>query len=258
MGYTSNTLQQLTGSLGGRNRWWTFETPDALASVLGAAYVTDAGNKRMQVGDIIFTRYGTLNTTGPDQVPSIHARGTVSEFASAPGYAALMVDSITSGAATLKTAKSETVPDNSGGTANAATGVVANLAKQTFILPVQLADIAAAETYKIAVPFAFTLNSVGFRTGKPASTAAKLATLTAQVNGTPVTGGVVALTSANQNATGTLTAGSAITALNTGTAGQTAEVATSAVTAFVEGDGWVEFSVTNNDLANAIATLIKF
>ena len=50
----------------------------------------------------------------------------------------------------------------------------------------------------------------------------------------------------------------AITALNVGTAGQTVEAAVSSVTAFVEGDGHVEFGITNNDLANAIASIIKF
>ncbi len=119
----------------------------------------------------------------------------------------------------------------------------------------QLADLAAG-TFKVAVPFAFTVTAVSFRTAKAATTAAKAATLTAGINGTPVTGGVVGLTSANQNTIGGTVAGSAITAANTGTAGQTLEVTASAITAFVEGDGYVEFTVTNNDLANAIATLI--
>jgi hypothetical protein len=55
---------------------------------------------------------------------------------------------------------------------------------------------------------------------------------------------VVSLTSANCTPTGTLVAGTAITANNgTTTAGQTVEVAVSAVTAFVEGDGYVEFTI---------------
>ena len=138
------------------------------------------------------------------------------------------------------------------------TGVVANLAKSVIVLPVQLVDLANAADFRVGVPFAFTLSSFLFRTGKPASTASKLATLTADVNAAAVTGGVAALTTANQNAAGGTVAASAITAGNTGTAGQTVGVTASAVTAFVEGDGYIEFTVVNNDLANAIATLIKF
>lgn len=108
-----------------------------------------------------------------------------------------------------------------------------------------LSSLANAQVMSMSIPFAFKLISVGFRTRIVASTAAKLATLTAQVNGVSVTGGVVSLTTANQNVSGGLTAGTAITAGNSGTAGQTVGVLESAVTAFVEGDGYVEYVVQN-------------
>ena len=111
-----------------------------------------------------------------------------------------------------------------------------------------LAGIANSQVLSMAVPFNFTLLSVGFRTKIVASTASKLATLTAQVNGVSVTGGVISLTTANQNTSGGLTAGTTITAGNAGTAGQTVGVLASAVTAFVEGDGYVEYTVLNKDL----------
>jgi len=149
------------------------------------------------------------------------------------------------------------ITDNSGGTASATTGVSANAQKQTVILPLQLADIATG-TFKVAIPFAFTVTAALFRTAKPASTASKLATLTVQVNGSAVTGGVMNLTTANQNTIGGTVAASAITGANTGTAGQTLEVAASSVTAFVEGDGWVEFTVTDNDAANQAVTMAAF
>ena len=148
------------------------------------------------------------------------------------------------------------ITDNSGGTASATTGVVANAFKQTIRLGFALADLTTSTTRKVAVPFAFTLNSVGIRTGTAATTSSKAATLTAQISGVACTGGVISATSANQNTTGVLTAGTTITAGNTGTAGQTLEVAVSSVTAFVEGTAEVEFNVTNNDLANAVATII--
>ena len=111
-----------------------------------------------------------------------------------------------------------------------------------------LAALANSQVMSVAIPSNFTLVSVGFRTRVVASTAAKLATLTAQVNGSNVTGGVVSLTTANQNTSGGLTAGTAITAGNTGTAGQTVGVAVSAVTAFAEGDGYVEYVVANTSV----------
>lgn len=259
MAYTANNLSQLGGTIGGRNRWWTYETADTMATVLGAGYISDATKKRLLVGDVVFVRFGTLNTTGPDASPSTNARGVVNEFAAAPGYEVCMVDAISSGAATLKTARAETITDNSGGTANAATGIAANLTKQTVIIPVQLVDLATG-TLKLALPFAFTVvGTPQFRVAKPATTAAKAATATLQVNGVAATGGVISLTSANCTPMGAAVAASAaVTAGGTGTAGQTVEFALSAVTAFIEGDGYFEVTVTNNDLANAIATLIKF
>src|SRR5580692_7173300 len=127
MAYITKNLSELTTPIGGAGqRLWLYWTADSQATVAGAGYISDASNKRMQVGDVVWVFSGTLNTTGPDQSPSTHARGTVSEFASAPSFVAYVVDSISSGAATLKTTSTETITDSSGGTANASTGVVAN------------------------------------------------------------------------------------------------------------------------------------
>jgi len=120
--------------------------------------------------------------------------------------------------------------------------------QQTIQQYTKLADLVNTNVLAMALPFAFTLNSVGFRVRTPAVTAAKAATLTAQVNGVSVTGGVVSLTSANATPTNTLVAGTSITAGNTGTAGHTIGVVVSGVTAFAEGDGYVEYNVTNKNL----------
>lgn len=101
-GYVANRLSLLQGSIGGLQRIWTYQTADSIATVAGAGYISDAANKRMQIGDLVLVFTGTLNTTGPDQVPSTKARGVVSEFASDPSVAWFAVDSISSGAATLK------------------------------------------------------------------------------------------------------------------------------------------------------------
>lgn len=108
-----------------------------------------------------------------------------------------------------------------------------------------LAGLANTNVLAIPIPYNFKLLSMGFRIRTPATTAAKLASLQARINGVACTGGLVALTSANATPTNTLVAGSTITALNTGTAGQTVEALVSSVTAFVEGDGQVEWNIQN-------------
>jgi hypothetical protein len=147
--------------------------------------------------------------------------------------------------------------DSTGGTAAATTGLSAVSVKQTITIPVTLAGLANSQTLKLALPFSFTLNSLGFRTAAPVTTASKAATLQASISGAACTGGAISLTSANQAAAGTLTAASAITAGGTGAEGGTLEVVVSSVTAFVEGDGWVEANVTNWSAANALATLAQ-
>lgn len=123
-----------------------------------------------------------------------------------------------------------------------------NAAKSVVPLYSTLASLANTNVLAWKAPFAGTLNLFGFRTKAPATTAAKLATLTARIAGTPVTGRVLSLTSANMTPTNTRVDSTAITALNTFTAGQTVEAIVSSVTAFVEGDGYLELDVTNTDL----------
>lgn len=102
MSYSSNKLSLVTGQIGGASaRQWDYFIADSLATILGAGYVTDAKQKGMRVGDYIRVFIGTLNTTGPDATPSTAARGTVSEFASAPRVLWLMASAFTLNAATL-------------------------------------------------------------------------------------------------------------------------------------------------------------
>lgn len=144
--------------------------------------------------------------------------------------------------------------DSSGGTKSDT--IASTIAKTTLTLPISLVGITGNSlAVAMIVPFAFILNSVNFRLTKVVSTAAKAATLTAQVNGSSVTGGAVALTSAGLATYGTVITGSAITAGNTGTAGQTVGVISSSVTSFSEGDGFLEFNVTNTDLSATLAAI---
>lgn len=207
---------------------WGYTTNDDAATVEATGYF-DAMIDQFQVGDQVLA--------------SLDLDGT-------PVKRSYLISSVT----THVTLKRAGITDSSGGTAG--TTLASTLAKRTLIMPIPLfAGLANSQVYKLEVPFAFSLTKIGVRVGVPVTTAAKAATLTAQINGVAVTGGVVSLTSAAATPTGTLVAGSSITAANTGTAGQTVEAAVSAVTAFVEGGGWIEFGVTNLDLANAIASL---
>jgi hypothetical protein len=147
------------------------------------------------------------------------------------------------------------VTDNSGGTAAPTTGVAAVAFQETISIPLgTMAGLANSVVYKIALPYAFTVSSVLLRVDSPVTTGAKAATLTSQIAGTAITGGVIS--AAGTYATGATQAGTAITALNAGTAGQTLEIAVSAVTAFTEGTGHVEFTIVNVSRANAAATQI--
>lgn len=105
-------------------------------------------------------------------------------------------------------------------------------------IPVDLASIAAADYITQINPgFAGRIKAMQFNVTKAATTAAKLATLTPKVSATLVTGGAVALTSANCTPVGAKVAGSAITAGATFKASDTLSIVGSAVTAFVEGSG---------------------
>lgn len=113
------------------------------------------------------------------------------------------------------------------------------------IIPISsLAGLINAQVRKVALPFNFVVQSALCRADNPPTTAAKLATLTLQINGVAMTGGVMALTTANMTPAGTAVAATAITGANGSTAvGQTLEIAVSGVTAFVEGDAHVEVTV---------------
>jgi hypothetical protein len=147
------------------------------------------------------------------------------------------------------------VTDNSGGTAAPTTGVAAVAFQETIVINLgTMAGLANSVVYKIALPYAFTVSSVLLRVDVPVTTSAKAATLTSQIAGTAITGGVIS--ASGTYATGATQAGSAITALNVGTAGQTLEIAVSSVTAFTEGTGHIEFTIVNTSRANAAATQI--
>jgi hypothetical protein len=130
----------------------------------------------------------------------------------------------------------------------------AGIGKQQQAFFVNLADIAAADLVTAFAPgFNGRIVAIDFYVEKAATTAAKLATLTPKVGSTNVTGGALALTSANCTPAGAKVAGAAITGGNTFTASQTIGLVGSSVTAFIEGAGWVVLTLYNDDTRSALA-----
>jgi hypothetical protein len=129
---------------------------------------------------------------------------------------------------------------------------------QTVAIPIILASLANGDVLTNYTPgYKFKLLSASVAVSKPATTAAKAATLNLEIGTTDVTGGVVALTSANSTPLGALVAGTAITALNTGSATDTISVEASAVTAFAEGEGFLLLKLQNMDTADAHASELR-
>jgi hypothetical protein len=108
---------------------------------------------------------------------------------------------------------------------------------QILTFGMDLASIPAGNYVSHVMPFACRVKKVDVRVIKPATTAAKAATLTAKKGAAALTGGVVGLTSANCTPAGAEVAGSAITldANSEFAAGDTLNIVGSAITAFVEG-----------------------
>jgi len=100
-----------------------------------------------------------------------------------------------------------------------------------------LADIANGNIVSSYLPgFAGTVERMSATVTNPATTAAKLTTLNPEIAGTDVTGGVLALTSANMTPIGATVESTATTAAKTFTAVQTIDIEASSTTAFVEGE----------------------
>lgn len=116
--------------------------------------------------------------------------------------------------------------------------VINNGKYSTLAIPVQLAGLTNANFVTGYVPgFAGRIVSMQFVNTVVVTTGAKAASLNAEIDTVDVTGGVVALTSANMTPLGARVAGSAITAANKFAATSVIDFEASGVTAFAEGAG---------------------
>lgn len=148
------------------------------------------------------------------------------------------------------------ITDSTGGSVLMA--LAAGVGKFTLSFYVNLATLTDADQLTTYVPgFKFKINKVDFRVHIPVTTAAKASTINLEIGTTDLTGGVVALTSANCATRGVGVAGSAVTAANTGTSADSFSIEASSTTAFVEGSGWLLVGIQNMDTADALATILS-
>lgn len=107
-------------------------------------------------------------------------------------------------------------------------------------IPISLAQVASGDVVtNLTVQGHGHITQVAFVVTEAVTTAAKAATLNLEIGnpGTNVTGGVIALTSANATPLGKVIVGTAITANNEVADGDVISVEAASVTAFTEGRG---------------------
>lgn len=159
-----------------------------------------------------------------------------------------------SGSAQVFEDSEEALTDNSTGTAS--TTIAAGVGVYALTVPVNLATVADGDVLTtLTIPHKFKVLSTVAHNTQEVTTAAKLTTLNWEIGTTNLTGGAIALTSANLATLGVEVAGSAITAANTGAAGATLSLEASSTTAFSEGQVVVVAWIQNMDTADAFASL---
>lgn len=104
-------------------------------------------------------------------------------------------------------------------------------------IPAYSAIADAGVLLRLTPGFAGRIKGMHVQATTAVTTASKLTTLTPKIGSTAVTGGVVSMTSAGQNAIGAVQDGTAVTAADEFTATDAITVVASSTTAFVEGAG---------------------
>ncbi len=113
-------------------------------------------------------------------------------------------------------------------------------------IPIILANLADGDIVTEYIPgFAGTIQKASFLVTDPVTTAAKLSTLNLEIESTDLTGGVIALTSANCTPLGVVIDGTAITADNVFADTEKISVEASSTTTFIEGEGILVLVLTS-------------
>jgi len=190
--------------------------------------------------------------------PVVQSLGSVTQFGAAPIASSdrtTFTQTYATAGATVAAATTSLLTNSTTG-ATATTTLAAGVGVEKLHLWVNFAGLSNADVVTTYTPgFKFKILGVSMGVQKAATTAAKACTLTTYINATPVTGGVLALTSANMTPKGVVLAGTSVTAANTGTSSDTITI-TGSSTAFVEGDGWIILTIQNMDTADAVAGLL--
>lgn len=79
MAYTTGTLSELGHVIGGRGKYWSYVSADDIGTICQSGYISDAGKKRLSIGDVVFVLSGTLSTL-LSATPTVVAAGVTSEF----------------------------------------------------------------------------------------------------------------------------------------------------------------------------------
>ena len=174
-----------------------------------------------------------------------------------PGTGTLAVgDYVVAGTMVAKdTALTDAAPQKvTKATIQPAAAPAAPAAQYTIAIPIALVDVTGAgDVLTDYIPgHAFKLIKASFAVGTPVTTASRLFDLVADIEATEVTGGLVAITSAAATPLGAVIAGSAITALNIGTAAEKISLRAESVTAFAEGTGYALLTIENTDTLDAL------
>jgi len=124
-------------------------------------------------------------------------------------------------------------------------------ARTQLTFPVNLANIAATGDVitDYLAGYAYTIIDHEFVVNVPATTAGAAISLSLEINATAVTGGAVALTSANATPQGKVIAGTAITGNNVADANDTLTVRATVTTAFTEGSGTIVITIEQTPTA---------
>lgn len=149
--------------------------------------------------------------------------------------------------------------DNSTGTASDT--IAAGVGVSTITIPLTslatgLSTLAIDLLTQYTPGYAFKLLTFDFVTTIAGTGAGASQTFNLEIGATNVTGGVLNVTLASTAGIGTVTSGSAITALNTGSAADTISIEMAAGgTVFTAGSGYFVLKVQNMDTASAVASL---
>lgn len=156
---------------------------------------------------------------------------------------------------TVAAATQETLTDST--TGSASNTLAAGVGVYELVIPITLAGVANGDVLtNLVLGHKFKILATTFAVTTAVTTGSKATTLNLEIGTTNLTGGEVALTSANCTPLGALVAGAAVTAANTGSAADTLSIEASSTTAFAEGAGVLVIRVQNMDTADAFASLV--